>query len=519
MREKLWAWAREAVADPWDHQVGLWLVLRGLGLVAALAFGSLALQLEGLIGAQGIQPAADLLETVRTRHEAGLIEGVPWLLLPSVFWLGASDAALQAGAWAGVLAGLGLVAGVWPRLMLAVIWALYLSFFSVSGVFLGYQWDLLLLEAVAMAFLAAPAGARPRRDARPGSWPGLLALQLLVAKLMLMSGAVKLLSGDVTWIELRALDYHFWTQPLPNVLGWWAASLPAWALTVGVAVTLVVELALPVGVVLGRWGRRAAALGFIGLMVLIGATGSFGFFNLLTIVLCLALVDDEAWRRILPRRLWRALAVGGDIDAAPGRATRLGRSALWMVAALWLVWSGAHLGTMVGWWSPGEAAGQWMQQGARLGTVNRYGLFAVMTTERPEIVLEASLDGERWERYDFPFKPDRLDDAPRQAAPHQPRLDWQMWFAALGTCRHNPWLLDLQQRLLEGSEPVEALFEQLPLQGQRPRMLRTRISSWTPTTGAALEQTGRWWEAQEWRPYCPAVALDESGALRAVGQP
>ena len=86
--------------------------------------------------------------------------------------------------------------------------------------------------------------------------------------------------------------------------------------------------------------------------------------------------------------------------------------------------------------------------------VNSYGLFAVMTTSRPEIIVEGSNDGEAWTAYEFRYKPGELNRAPRWVAPFQPRLDWQMWFAALGNFRQNLWFVGFVRRLLDGSPEV-----------------------------------------------------------------
>lgn len=121
---------------------------------------------------------------------------------------------------------------------------------------------------------------------------------------------------------------------------------------------------------------------------------------------------------------------------------------------------------------------------------NSYGLFAVMTTSRPEIIVEGSNDGVTWRAYEFKYKPGDVKRRPRFVAPHQPRLDWQMWFAALGDYRHNPWLLDFCQRLLEGSRPVLALLERNPFPQRPPRYIRAVVYDYRFTDLATRRNTG-----------------------------
>jgi hypothetical protein len=139
--------------------------------------------------------------------------------------------------------------------------------------------------------------------------------------------------------------------------------------------------------------------------------------------------------------------------------------------------------------------------------VNSYGLFAVMTTERPEIVVEGSDDGERWQAYEFPYKPGDVNRAPRWAAPYQPRLDWQMWFAALSDYRGNPWFVSFAERLLEGSPEVAALLEKNPFPDHPPRYVRARTYAYRFSTWEERGNTGAWWHREPSGMYLPPVGL------------
>jgi hypothetical protein len=502
-----------------SFQITRRLFFVGLGVVYVAAFASLWSQAEGLLGGRGIAPAAELLE--RADQAFGL--AARWWL-PSVLWLDASDAALQVVCGGGVLCGLLLAAGVAPRALAALAYALYLSLVSVGDVFLGYQWDALLLETGLLAVVFAPGGrggAASFRRAVGRVAHGLLLW--LLFRLMFTSGVVKLASGDPTWWGLTALDYHFHTQPLPTWTSWYADRLPHAVHAAFVLATFAIELVLPFLVFGPALARRIAFGGFALLQLSIAATGSYGFFNLLALVLCLPLLDDALLGRVWP---WRRPTFGSETPPADAGEDHAGvrvlrRAGLGLFATFIVVVSVLQLVVRFGGRPPlaAGAIGSVLRATAPLHAANAYGLFAIMTTHRDEIRLEGSRDGRDWKTYVFPYKPDDLDRAPAFAGLHMPRLDWQMWFAALGRCESNPWLHALMSRLLEGSKPVSGLFERDPFAaGAPPRYLRTTVGRYTfapgdaadtaTTTGSGRLEVGRWWQRVERGPYCPTVELD-----------
>jgi hypothetical protein len=144
-----------------------------------------------------------------------------------------------------------------------------------------------------------------------------------------------------------------------------------------------------------------------------------------------------------------------------------------------------------------------------LRTFNSYGLFAVMTTTRPEIIIEGSDDGVHWLPYEFKYKPGDVRRRPRFVEPHQPRLDWQMWFAALSDYRRNPWLVNFCVRLLQGSPSVLALLEHNPFPNVPPRFIRAVEYDYHFTDFAARRKTGAWWRRQRVGEYLPPISLRE----------
>ena len=493
------------------------LFVRLLGGVYLLAFASLWPQLGGLIGEAGVLPAAPFLRAVAEQLGAQRL-----VRLPTLFWLGCSDEALHLCCGLGMVCALFVIGGRlwWPAL--AVLWACYLSLVSVGRDFLSFQWDTLLLETGFLALVLVPC--RPLwRAARAFVPAGRWLLLLLLWRLLFGAGWVKLRSGDPTWRDLSALHYHFQTQPLPTWLGYYAHRLPSALKRLSVLAMFVIELGVPLLLAIGgalswlphrqRLGRRLLAASFFlltGLMVIIAATGNYGFFNILTVVLGVPLLPDAWLRRLLPGQRRPAQA-----PASP-RAPTWGVALRGVCAGILLLLSGAQaLSLFVRRDELPEPLETLVAHTAPFHLSSRYGLFAVMTTSRPELILEGSQDGKTWTPYEFKYKPGDLQRPPRFCAPHQPRLDWQMWFAALGPPQDSPWLQGLCIRLLQGKPEVLWLLQRDPFAGRPPRYLRALIYSYRFTTAAERAATGAYWHRDETGPpgsppiYFGPVSLSE----------
>jgi hypothetical protein len=490
------------------YSAGCWLFLRLLGICHLFAFLSLWYQLDGLIGDHGVVPAFQWLEAVAKQLGPDRFWKVPTLC-----WLDPSDSFRQSLCAAGAALGLALTAGFAPRLILYVLWALYLSLCSVGGVFLGFQWDALLLESTFFALFIAPRQWLPSLPG-PDSAPrrlALLALWWLLFRLMLLSGAVKLLSKDKLWGDLSALVVHFETQPLPTPLAWWTHHLPRPLLTGSCAAVFVIEAAFPFLLLCGRTGRRMAALAFISLMTLIALTGNYCFFNLLVIALSLPLLDDAFLRRLASVLRLKLPQVSDGSREAASKPPAFSWAALAAAPLLLLgFWCGAvqtaatlfQIRPMPRW---AALPLEWV---APLRTINNYGLFAVMTKTRPEIILEGSEDGRSWKEYTFKWKPGPTGSPPQFVAPYQPRLDWQMWFAALGDLRHNPWFSNLMIRVLQGEPAALDLMGLNPFPEKPPRFLRAALFQYKFTSPEAKAASGDWWERSYQGDYCPPMSLD-----------
>ena len=484
-------WGRAAA--PSTYARATWLFLRLLGIVYLIAFWSLGAQIRGLIGHDGILPADSYMAGARALTGLGRF----WLL-PTLAWANTSDAALQGLCIAGgALASL-LVAGILPWAVLPVLWLTYLSLSVVCREFLSYQWDALLLETGFLAIFLAPFTRyeRLRHLAVPPRVVVRLMLWLLF-RLMVGSGAVKLTSGDPAWHSLTALAVHFETQPIPTPIAWYAHRLPLWFLKGSTVVVFAIEIGMPFLILSPRRLRAFAFMPLVGLQVLIALTGNYAFFNLLAAGLCLFLLDDAA------------LGNWGGIQTGRALTGRVRRGLLVAVALTTVPVSAVAFTAALGIEPPGSVLVDPLRKLiAPFRSVNRYGLFAVMTTTRPEIILEGSEDGRTWAEYEFKYKAGDLRRRPPWAAPHQPRLDWEMWFAALGRFDDEPWFQSFCARLLEADGEVLTLLARDPFQGRKPRYIRAVLYRYQFSDAEARRRGGVWWRRERLREYSPILSLD-----------
>jgi predicted DCC family thiol-disulfide oxidoreductase YuxK len=471
--------------EPPRHDLVSFLFLRLSGLIYLAAFASFGVQALGLIGSHGILPLAQLVDALDAR-----VGPVRFFLMPMLFWWSASDVSIQAACWAGAALSFLLVLNLVPRLSLFLLYVLYLSLLYAGQTFMSYQWDTFLLEAGFLSLLMSFAQ-------RPGVW----LLRWLLFRFLFMSGVVKLLSGDPNWWNLSALSYHFLTQPLPTPLAWYAAHLPPGILRLATAGMFFVELVLPFFIFFPRRIRFFAAFGILVLQSCILITGNYNWFNLQTLLLCLLLFDDAALQKVLPQRLIRRLPVRPD-RAAPRTVVRL-TVCCWALVLVFcsLVQMDVRFGG-----SPPAVTQRLAALLEPLHMVSGYGLFAVMTTQRDEIVIEGSYDGVQWHEYEFRYKPGELARRPPWNIPHQPRLDWQMWFASLDDPRRLRWFQLFLQKLLENEPAVTALLEKNPFANKPPRYVRAQFYDYT-YSGSGEKAHGLWWDRRLLGSYFPTVYL------------
>jgi lipase maturation factor 1 len=440
-----------------SFQFAHWFYGRCLGLVALIAFLSYWYQADALIGENGIAPWQADLEKVERLVEENEEAQSKWKLRPTLLWF-EPMANIDLIFTIGTISALLLALGVIPLASGIVSYLCYLSLMVVGEPFLSFQWDILLVESLflSLPFLPLTKFHSPSKGLPYSKWARILILALL-AKLMLESGIVKFTyfdsDGSNTWIDGTALDYHYWTQPIPHGLSSWIHSFPEWFDVFSLYSMYAVELFLPFLFFLPGNFRRIALIGQIVLQIAILLSGNYGFFNLLVLVLCIPLVDD----RMIPAKLRQMISVEKE-----SRITWLAFFRNTALTGLWFFF----LITAWSYLSADLTGNQQIKQTIDkepsiideakeivrpLRSFNPYGLFRVMTRTRPEIVIEGSSDGEHWETYHFRWKPTDLNRRPEWSGSHMPRIDWQMWFEGLNAERNvaHPFSRFLYGRFLE----------------------------------------------------------------------
>lgn len=485
-----WVWGGSTQIPTWFLARRVFLFL--LGLVYLLAFGSLWTQIAGLIGQEGILPVELYLKDAETHWGAERFWQVPTL-----FWLNAGDAYLQAICLLGAGAAFMVMANVFAGWALLLTWGFYLSIFHVAQPFLGFQWDTLLLETGFLSLFLVSWRRHKGGPESPPSWFVLFLFRFLLFRVVFSSGLVKLLSQDPTWADLTALYYHYETQPLPTWIGWYAHQLPHGFQEFSVACVFITQL----GAVLLIFGPRrirymgCAALVFLDVLIIL--TGNYGFFNLLTIALCLLLLDDSVFSRWLPTKREKSKAPVFVLKKRSLLKVGVLGACIMLYAVPLLTTNYPSIYVSIA------------KTIRPFHIFNSYGLFAVMTTSRPEIIIRGSDDRENWFPYEFKWKPGDVTKKPKYVAPHQPRLDWQMWFAALSNYERNPWLIQFMTRLLQGSPIVIALLENNPFPNSPPKYLQAVVYDYRFTDSEIRNRDNSWWTRKLLHPYTPILQLPE----------
>jgi lipase maturation factor 1 len=502
-----------------------WIFLRALGLIYLSAFYSLLFQIKGLIGPNGILPAADYLQALHTALELR-----SYWSAPSLLWFGAGNGALMTLCWAGLIASLLLTLNLWPRASLLICFVCFVSFVSVARDFSGYQSDGMLLEAGFIALFFAPAGLRPGLGAENlPSRASLFLLQWEWFRIYFESGVAKIGSGDLAWRQFTAMDDYYQNGPLPTWIGWYVQHLPHWFHASATVYTLVTELLIVWMLFLPRRFRIVCFFIVTPFEISIIATANYTFLNYLVLLLGVLLLDDRFLEWILPLRLRvlirgeRQMPAAGATDAIPA-APGTGVAAEWRerftplrraVAGLCLGLVFYSTTALLLWmFVPGLPLPQAPVQALEpFRIANSYGLFAVMTHERYEIEFQGSPDGKTWIAYPFRYKPQAINEAPGIYAPYQPRFEWNLWFASLGPWQQSRFVVWAEERLLKNEPDVLALFANNPFVSAPPREVRTVIYQYWFTDMRTKRETGNWWKREELRQYAPALEREADGKI------
>ena len=474
------------------------LFLRLLGFVCVMAFVSLVTQLEPLIGKDGLLPAERFLHHLQSVSET---PASLWLQLPTLFWLNCSDAFLYFMAYVGLVLSLLLLLGLANGILLASLWVIYLSFIHIGQIFYGYGWEIMLLEACFLAIFLVPLfDARPF-PSLPPSKAILWFYRWMAFRVMFGAGLIKL-RGDPCWRDLTCLFYHFETQPIPNPISWYFHQLPPAILKFGVLWNHFTELVVPFFMLGPRRLRVIGGWLLISFQLFLMVSGNLSFLNWLTLAICIPMLDDRALQPLVPKRL--ALAAQG---AEQKQQVGLGRRiTIGIVAAILLLLSIDPILNMA---SPRQIMNTSFNP---LHLVNTYGAFGSIGKRRYEIILEGTQDtnlgsNTQWKEYEFWAKPGDVHRRPPFIAPYQPRLDWQIWFAAMSSIEQEPWLVHLIYKLLQNDRGALRLLANNPFPNKPPKYIRAELYEYRFTRIG--DPPGIWWRRQEVGPYLRPVSLDD----------
>jgi Lipase maturation factor len=481
------------------------VILRLLGFVYAVAFLVAAQQLVPLIGAHGLTPGREFLATVHSQlgsRTAGMLE------VPTLFWFGISDSGLSMCAWMGFALSLVVLAGYANAILLAILWAMYMSIVHVGQIWYGYGWEIQLLETGFLSIFLCPlVDCRPFPKCRPP----ILVIWLfrwLGFRIMVGAGLIKL-RGDPCWRDLTCLYYHYETQPIPNPISRYLHFAPHWFHKFETAWNHCIELVVPWFSFGPRTARHVAGVLLVTFQIFLIISGNLSFLNYLTIIPFLACFDDIVLGRILPASLVRRAQKAAD-ESEPSPIINTIAVALSILVA-WL--SIAPVLNLV-------SGRQLMNYSYDpLDLVNTYGAFGTVGRERDEIIFEGTDDSfitgdTKWKEYEFQAKPGDPNRRPPFIAPYQPRIDWQIWFAAMASPAEYPWTYHFVWKLLHNDPGTLSLLVNNPFPDAPPRFIRARLYRYR---FAPLGEKA-WWKREPVGEWLPALSADDEEFRRFLAR-
>jgi len=259
------------------------------------------------------------------------------------------------------------------------------------------------------------------------------------------------------------------------------------------------ELAAPFGYFAPQPVASIAAIVTIAFQALIMASGNLSWLNLLTIVLAIPALDDRVLRAVVPISTPEL-----HVPTVPHRVV------VGMLALLVGILSIRPVANML---SPRQIMNTSFNP---LHLVGTYGAFGGITRTRYEVVVEGTADpypgrNSEWREYGFRGKPTATGLRPTQVAPYHLRLDWLMWFAAMGDYSQHPWFIRFMGKLLEGDRDTLSLLRYNPFPGEPPRFVRAQMYRYHFSTPKERRRTGQWWKREFVGPYFPEVSLEARG--------
>jgi Protein of unknown function (DUF1222). len=471
------------------------VILRLVGVVYAVAFLVAAQQLVPLVGEHGLTPASHFLNGIQTQlrsHTAGIMQ------VPTLFWFGISDNALSVFSWIGFALSLVVLSGYANAILLAILWAMYMSIVHIGQIWYGYGWEIQLLETGFLSIFLCPLIDGRPFPKRPPSILVFWLFRWLGFRIMIGAGLIKL-RGDSCWRDLTCLYYHYETQPIPNPISRYLHFSPHWLLKLETAWNHCVELVVPWLSFGPRIARHIAGVLLVTFQIFLIISGNLSFLNYLTIIPFLACVDDTFLRRVLPKALVRR----AERAAQESEPSRIGAAITVALSILVAYLSIAPVLNLV-------SGRQLMNYSYDpLDLVNTYGAFGSVGRERLEIVFEGTDDAlitgdTKWKEYEFKAKPGNPDWRPPFVAPYQPRIDWQIWFAAMASPADYPWTLHLVWKLLHNDHATLSLLANNPFPDAPPHYIRARLYRYefAPLGDKA------WWKREPMGDWLPELWTD-----------
>lgn len=466
--------------DPENYSISLALFLRLLGFIYFVVFFPFLFQIKGLLGSRGILPVGPFLQSVKR-----ILGKKAYYTVPTIFWYNHSDKALVGVIWSALLFSVLLMLNIFSPLMLLLLYGLHLSIVSTGQDFLSFGWEMFLLEITCNAFFLSLTET-----------PNLmmfLSLNLLLFRFHFQAGAVKLQSCDVNWRNFTGLAFHYLSQPLPNATAWLVYKLPLWFHKFSTGFMFFVELIIPFALFGTEEMRLVVWILFVGLQLIIWATGNFSYLNHMTVVFSTILLSNRYLKPIF------------------GEPPELNASPIYINIALSVIGTTLVLLQLMNLWSnlvkPVAFFRKIQHKLSPFHIINRYGIFAVMTTKRYEIVVEGSYDGKEWKEYLFKYKPSEINRRPRRISPYQPRLDWQAWFLPFSDFEDNTWFQLFLAKLLQGENEVISLLRHNPFPDKPPQYIRAVVYDYVFTDFKTLRQTGNWWKRTYLGAYSPTLQI------------
>lgn len=462
-----------------------------MGLLFLIAFLNALNQFKPLLGERGLLPVPLFVKEVPFRES------------PSLFFFIPTDRAFTICSWLGIALSAVIISGLIDRdtwalfAIWAVLWILYLSFVNVGQIFYGFGWESILLEAgVYAAFLGGSDINSPLAVMWLFRW--------LCFRVMFGAGLIKL-RGDSCWRDLTCLDYHYETQPIPNPLSWYLHYGPQWSRRGGVLFNHFVELIVPFGYFMPQPIASIAGALTIVFQLLIFASGNLSWLNVLTLALAFSCFDDGTLAHILPVRV--------PLTHPPELIFRTVTAALSLLVVILSIKPVRNL----------LSSAQVMNTVYnRFHFVGTYGAFGGITRNRYEIIVEGTdetviTDSTKWSAYEFKGKPGDPSRMPPQIAPYHLRLDWLMWFAAMGSCSRHPWFIHFVAKLLQGDRAMLSQLKKNPFPDGPPRFIRALLYQYRFSTPEVKQKTSLWWQRERVGVYLPVISL-QSPSLHGLLQ-